>query len=315
MTRPDDETTHFGFEDVRLDEKQTRVDDVFHKVAARYDVMNDLMSGGLHRVWKDAAGGPRYDPAQAASLTRTSTSRAAPATSPSVCCAPAARTRTSPCSTSTPTCWPSGREARREAQRSGEPASTFVEANAEALPFEDDRFDGYTVAFGIRNVPRVETALCARPTGCSSGAGSFLCLEFSHGRRAAPRHGSMSAYSASKCHPGVWGKAVARATRRAYRYLVESIAQASPWRRTFADMIGAAGFRNARVSLDCHGRRRGHPLGLEALSVIGGFLRGPAGAGGPTRSGRMRVSGNGRDVASTMRSPSSDPVVRCHLRT
>ena len=53
MPRPDEDTTHFGFADIRLGDKQARVDDVFHKVAARYDLMNDLMSGGLHRAWKD----------------------------------------------------------------------------------------------------------------------------------------------------------------------------------------------------------------------------------------------------------------------
>ena len=80
------ESTHFGFRSVPLDDKQALVDDVFHTVARRYDLMNDLMSGGLHRAWKDAlvtAVNPPQAPTAAGGLSRCSTSPAAPATSPS----------------------------------------------------------------------------------------------------------------------------------------------------------------------------------------------------------------------------------------
>ena len=73
--------THFGFREVPLGDKQALVDDVFHKVARRYDLMNDLMSGGLHRAWKDALVTAVNPPETESGLSRCSTSRAAPATS------------------------------------------------------------------------------------------------------------------------------------------------------------------------------------------------------------------------------------------
>ena len=79
MPHPDD--THFGFREVPLDDKQALVDDVFHSVARRYDLMNDLMSAGLHRAWKDALVTAVNPPQGRAGRSRCSTSPAAPATS------------------------------------------------------------------------------------------------------------------------------------------------------------------------------------------------------------------------------------------
>ena len=149
------------------------VDDVFRSVARRYDLMNDLMSGGPA---PGLEGRPRHGAAAAARTGRSaiSTSPAAPATSPSASSRPAGRRPTSPSSTSTATCSPSAASARPR----DEGRLDFVEANAEALPFPDRSFDAYTIAFGIRNVPRIEAALREACRVLRRG-GRFLCLEFS----------------------------------------------------------------------------------------------------------------------------------------
>ncbi len=144
--------THFGERTVRLDEKQGLVDDVFHKVAGRYDLMNDLMSAGLHRVWKDILVAkvrpPRnraYRHLDVAGGTGDVAFRVANAggrdTEVTVLDINADMLRV-------------GEE--RAAKRRGGDRVRFVEGNAEALPFEANAFDGYTIAFGIRNVPRID---------------------------------------------------------------------------------------------------------------------------------------------------------------
>ncbi|MBV9077702.1 MAG: class I SAM-dependent methyltransferase, partial [Methylobacteriaceae bacterium] len=153
MPAPDD-TTHFGFGTVPLGEKQGRVDEVFRSVARRYDVMNDLMSGGLHRLWKSAL----------VSMVRPSRTRAAHhldvaggtgdvAFRIAAAGGPLTRVTVADINADMLTV---GRE--RAAAR-GEVRVDFQEANAEELPFAAAAFDGYTIAFGIRNVPRIERAL------------------------------------------------------------------------------------------------------------------------------------------------------------
>src|SRR4029077_2825365 len=174
MDRPG-ETTHFGFRDVALEDKQTLVNSVFHSVASRYDLMNDLMSIGLHRVWKDimitALNPPKSDAPFAlldvAGGTGDIAFRAAKAAGPGF--------RAAVCDINADMLQV-GRN-RAAAQHLDQKVS-FVEGNAEALAFPDRSFDAYTIAFGIRNVPRIDAALREAYRVLRPGS-RFLCLEFS----------------------------------------------------------------------------------------------------------------------------------------
>src|SRR5438552_3483975 len=155
MDRPD-QTTHFGFRDVPLGDKQTLVNDVFHSVASRYDLMNDLMSAGLHRVWKDiminALNPPKNDAPFAlldvAGGTGDIAFRAAEAAGLGF--------HATVCDINTDML-EVGRN--RALARHLDHQVSFVEGNAETLAFPDRSFDAYTIAFGIRNVPRIDAAL------------------------------------------------------------------------------------------------------------------------------------------------------------
>ena len=231
------EETHFGYETVPLEEKQGRVDDVFHSVARRYDLMNDLMSGGLHRPWKDAlvtaVNPPKTDKAfkllDLAGGTGDIAFR--------VVDAGGAGTRVTVCDINAEML-AVGRE--RAEQRGYDHAVTFEQGNAEELPYRDRSFDCVTIAFGIRNVPRIERALAEAFRVLRIG-GRFLCLEFS----AVDMPGLDRLYElySFQVIPRV-GQAVT-GDREAYQYLVESIRK-FPKPKAFAGMIEAAGFR--RVS-------------------------------------------------------------------
>ena len=227
--------THFGRRTVPLDEKQGLVDDVFHKVAGRYDVMNDLMSLGLHRAWKDALVAkvrpPRTRPfahVDVAGGTGDIAMRVAEAGGP----------------LTTVTLVDVNPDMlkvaeKRAARRSFTSRLKFVEGNAEALPLGDSRFDAYTIAFGVRNVPRIEAALTEAYRVLKRG-GRFLCLEFS--RVDLPMVDLIyDAYSFAAI-PAL-GKVVT-GDGAPYRYLVESIRK-FPLPESFAEMIERAGF--ARV--------------------------------------------------------------------
>src|SRR5579871_2495762 len=232
------ELTHFGRRAVPMDDKQGLVDDVFHKVAGRYDLMNDLMSGGLHRVWKDifVAGvhPSRHRPfahLDVAGGTGDIAFRVArsggPGTTATVADINAKMLRVG---------------AERARRQRLEDRVSFVEANAEALPCDDARFDAYTIAFGIRNVPRIEKALTEAYRVLKRG-GRFLCLEFS--RIDLPILDRLyDAYSFTAI-PAL-GKVVA-GDGEPYRYLVESIREFPP-PELFADMIAGAGFRRTRYT-------------------------------------------------------------------
>ena len=238
MTRPDDETTHFGFESVSFEEKQARVDGVFHHVAARYDTMNDLMSGGLHRLWKDrlvaAVNPPKKAPFRHLDVAGGTGDVAfrvlrdgGPLTKVTVLDINAAMLEV-------------GRS--RAAERRLADRLTFVEANAEDLPFEDASFDAFTVAFGLRNVPRIDVALRQAHRVLRRG-GHFLCLEFSRVDVPVLRQ----LYDAYSFHviPRM-GKAVTD-DADSYRYLVESIRRFPPGAE-FEGMVAAAGFRRTRFT-------------------------------------------------------------------
>src|SRR6202012_5262970 len=169
------QTTHFGFRDVPLGDKQTLVNDVFRSVAQRYDLMNDLMSVGLHRVWKDlminALNPPRTEAPFAlldiAGGTGDIAFRAAKAAGPGF--------RATVCDINSDML-NVGRA--RAVKRHLDEQVSFVEGNAEALAFSNGSFDAYTIAFGIRNVPRIDLALTEAYRVLKPGS-RFLCLEFS----------------------------------------------------------------------------------------------------------------------------------------
>jgi demethylmenaquinone methyltransferase/2-methoxy-6-polyprenyl-1,4-benzoquinol methylase len=227
--------THFGERAVNIDEKQGLVDEVFQKVADRYDVMNDLMSFGLHRVWKDILVAKAHPSASrpfahldVAGGTGDVAFRVARAGGP--------LTRVTVADINPDMLRVGGERARR--RRLGDRV-TFIEANAEALPLPDRRFDAYTIAFGIRNVPRIEKALAEAYRVLKHG-GRFLCLEFS--RVDLPvLNRFYDAYSFAAI-PAM-GRVVV-GDGAPYRYLVESI-RTFPSPDLFAEMIAAAGF--ARV--------------------------------------------------------------------
>jgi demethylmenaquinone methyltransferase/2-methoxy-6-polyprenyl-1,4-benzoquinol methylase len=239
MIEGPDATTHFGARDIPLAEKQERVNAVFHSVANRYDLMNDLMSAGLHRVWKDIMTtrlNPPRGPASYALLdvaggTGDIAFRAAEAGGTgfhaTVCDINADMLTV-------------GRD--RAVARGLNDRVSFVEGNAESLAFPDGSFDAYTIAFGIRNVPRIELALREALRVLKPG-GRFLCLEFSS--VDLPGLDRLYDFYSFNIIPAI-GQAVT-GDADAYRYLVESIRR-FPRPQAFADMIAGAGF--ARVSWD-----------------------------------------------------------------
>jgi demethylmenaquinone methyltransferase / 2-methoxy-6-polyprenyl-1,4-benzoquinol methylase len=227
------ETVSFGFKTVPEQARQGLVNEVFSAVAGRYDLMNDLMSGGLHRLWKDDLIGclapPRSDRAfhllDVAGGTGDVTLKALRSAGPG--------TRATLLDIN-PEMVDVGR--RRVADAGLSDRVTFTIANAEALPFPDKTFDAYTIAFGIRNVTHIDKALAEAFRVLRTG-GRFLCLEFSacdvplidrlydfHSFEVIPRLGQLAAGDADS-----------------YRYLVESIRK-FPRQEPFADMIRAAGF-------------------------------------------------------------------------
>jgi demethylmenaquinone methyltransferase / 2-methoxy-6-polyprenyl-1,4-benzoquinol methylase len=237
MPGRDARDTHFGYRQVPLEDKQALVDDVFHSVARRYDLMNDLMSGGLHRAWKDmlvtAVNPPKSERAFAlldvAGGTGDIAFRVVEAGGPGV--------HVTVCDINTDMLTV-GRE--RAYERALDDAVTFVDGNAEALPFADRSFDAATIAFGIRNVPRIDKALAEAYRVLKLG-GRFLCLEFSS--VDVPGFDRLYDLYSFNVIPAIGG--VVAADKDAYQYLVESIRR-FPKPQAFADMMRGAGF--ARVS-------------------------------------------------------------------
>ena len=229
-------TADFGFRRVAADARQGLVNDVFSAVAGRYDLMNDLMSGGLHRLWKDDLAAwlapprtaRRFDLIDVAGGTGDIAQRVLEAGGPG--CAAVL------CDIN-PAMLEMGRKRLTQAGLAGRMA--FAIGNAEGLPFPDKSFDAYTIAFGIRNVTHIEKALAEAYRVLRIG-GRFLCLEFSacevplldrlydfHSFEVIPRLGALAAGSAEP-----------------YRYLVESIRK-FPKQEPFADMLRGAGFSRA----------------------------------------------------------------------
>jgi len=223
-----DKTTHFGFEAVPATEKTARVRAVFDSVADNYDVMNDLMSLGIHRLWKrravDMAGiRPGMRILDLAGGTGDMTRLMAPLTGPQghivlsdINAAMLAR----------------GRSALLDHGISGN--ISFAQINAEQLPFPDASFDRVTIAFGLRNVTDKPRALQAMARVLRPG-GQLLILEFS--RPARPLKPAYDFYSFNVLP--VLGKLVAR-DAGSYRYLAESI-RMHPDQDTLLGMMQEAG--------------------------------------------------------------------------
>jgi demethylmenaquinone methyltransferase/2-methoxy-6-polyprenyl-1,4-benzoquinol methylase len=229
--------THFGYRQVPLDDKQALVDDVFHKVARRYDLMNDLMSAGLHRAWKDALVTAINPPKSERQFSLLDVAGGTGDVSFRTIAAGGSGTRATVADIN------AGMLAvgHERAQAQGlDDVVRFVDANAEALPFADRSFDAVSIAFGIRNVPRIEVAL-AEMTRVLRIGGRFLCLEFSN--VDVPGLDALYELYSFNVVPAL-GRAVV-GDAEPYRYLVESIRR-FPRPDAFAAMMRAAGLR--RVS-------------------------------------------------------------------
>ena len=226
----DARTTHFGFETVPEAEKAGRVHGVFSSVASRYDVMNDAMSLGIHRLWKDVmldwlAPRPGMRALDVAGGTGDIAFRLMDRVK--------GQARVSVLDL-TEAMLVEGR--KRAAERPWAGQLDWIVGDAMALPFESGTFDAYTIAFGIRNVTRVEAALAEAFRVLRPG-GRLLVLEFSRVPNEALRK-VYDLYSFNVIPP--LGQALA-GDRDSYRYLVESIRR-FPDQETFAGMIRDAGF-------------------------------------------------------------------------
>ncbi len=228
-----DRTTHFGFETVPESEKAGRVQGVFSSVASKYDVMNDVMSLGIHRIWKDAmmdwlaprAGQRLLDVAGGTGdISFRFLKRAGYGHSTVL--------------DLTESMLIEGRK-RAEADNLSEQLN-WVVGDAMALPFDDNTFDVYTISFGIRNVTRPQDALNEAFRVLKPG-GRLMVLEFSQIPKPAMQW-AYDRYSFNVIPP--MGKIIAN-DADSYQYLVESIRK-FPDQDTFLGMVRKAGFENAK---------------------------------------------------------------------
>ncbi|XP_072950794.1 2-methoxy-6-polyprenyl-1,4-benzoquinol methylase, mitochondrial [Typha angustifolia] len=240
--------TSFGFKEVPEEEKSKLVGNVFSSVASSYDLMNDLMSGGLHRLWKDrlvsklnpfpgmkhldVAGGTG-DVAFRVLDSIKSVSRRAMQDGLTET---EDETQIHICDIN-PNMLTVGKKRAAERGLGEECCLHWVVGDAEALSFEDGSMDGYTIAFGIRNVTHIEKALSEASRVLKRG-GRFLCLELSH--VDLPIFKQIYDYYSFSVIPAV-GELVA-GDRESYQYLVESIRR-FPNQDKFARMIVDAGFQ------------------------------------------------------------------------
>jgi demethylmenaquinone methyltransferase / 2-methoxy-6-polyprenyl-1,4-benzoquinol methylase len=238
MTTTSD-TTHFGFETVPLGAKQARVDDVFHKVASRYDLMNDLMSMGLHRLWKEDLVS-RVNPPKTRPFRHLDVAGGTGDVAFRVLKAGGPETDVTVLDVNAEMLGV-GRE-RADGLFPDDPRIRFVQGNAEELDLHSNTFDAYTIAFGIRNVPRIDRALREAQRVLKRG-GRFLCLEFSH--VDIPGLDTIyNSYSFNLIPP--IGRLVT-GDAQPYQYLVESIRK-FPRPAVFSAMIEEAGFRRVTAS-------------------------------------------------------------------
>ena len=233
MTDDTQTTTHFGFQTVPESEKASKVQGVFGSVASKYDIMNDVMSMGIHRIWKDAmmdwiaprAGQRLLDVAGGTGDISFRFLKRAGYGHATVC------DLTEPMLIE-------GRK-RAEADQMADQLN-WVVGDAMALPFDDNTFDVYTISFGIRNVTRPQDALNEAYRVLKPG-GRLMVLEFSH----IPNDMMQWMYDKYSFNfIPTMGKVIAN-DRDSYQYLVESIRN-FPDQDTFLSMVRAAGFENAK---------------------------------------------------------------------
>ena len=237
MSNNPEQTASFGFRDVPEAEKEGLVREVFSSVAARYDLMNDVMSVGVHRIWKDAmveylnpqpdwktvdvAGGTGDIAFRIVEMARSRGGEAVV----TVCDINEQMVG----------------EGKRRAETKGEGAITWTVGDAEALPIPDASVDAYTIAFGIRNVTHIDKALSEARRVLKPG-GRFLCLEFS--QVDVPGLDTLYDAYSFKLLPkmGAWVAGDAES----YRYLAESTRR-FPTREKFAGLIKDAGLGQVKV--------------------------------------------------------------------
>jgi demethylmenaquinone methyltransferase/2-methoxy-6-polyprenyl-1,4-benzoquinol methylase len=227
-------TTHFGYQEVPVDEKVNRVADVFHSVAAKYDVMNDLMSGGIHRIWKritiESSGArPGHKILDIAGGTGDLTRRFAQIVGQSgkVVLADINDSMLKV-----------GRDKLIDKGIAGN--VEYVQANAECLPFEDNTFDIITIAFGLRNVTDKDAALRSMNRVLKPG-GKLMVLEFS--KTENPLLTKAYDFYSFNLLPKM-GQLIAN-DAESYRYLAESI-RMHPDQETLKGMMDSAGFVQTR---------------------------------------------------------------------
>ncbi len=227
-------TTHFGYQDVPVEEKVKRVADVFHSVAGKYDLMNDLMSGGIHRLWKritidqsgvrrghkvlDIAGGT-------GDLTRKFSRMVGPEGKVVLADINDSMLKV-------------GRDKLLNSGVAGN--VEYVQTNAECLPFEDNTFDVITIAFGLRNVTDQNAAIASMLRVLKPG-GKVMILEFS--KTDNPALTKLYDFYSFNILPQM-GKVIA-GDSDSYRYLAESIRK-HPDQETLKGMMEQAGFVNCR---------------------------------------------------------------------
>ncbi len=225
------QTVSFGYEDILADDKTARVAAVFSNVARKYDVMNDAMSGGMHRLWKDRFV-RRVKPRNGETILDMAGGTG------DIAFRLAAAGAGVTVSDINQDMLDVGIE---RASKRGVEGLVWSRQNAEELSFPDRSFDAYTIAFGIRNVTHIDRALAEAHRVLRFG-GRFFCLEFS----TTQWPGFKRAYDlySHRLVP-VLGKAIA-GDADSYRYLVESIRR-FPAMAEFQAMIGAAGFTRTRI--------------------------------------------------------------------
>jgi demethylmenaquinone methyltransferase/2-methoxy-6-polyprenyl-1,4-benzoquinol methylase len=237
MSNSPDSTASFGFRDVPEAEKEGLVREVFSSVAARYDLMNDVMSAGIHRIWKDAMvewlnPQPGWRVLDVAGGTGDIAFRIA-----QMAQARGGAAEITVCDINEKMV---GEGVRRAAEK-GEGAIRWTVGDAEKLPAPDAYYDAYTIAFGIRNVTHIDAALREARRVLKPG-GRFLCLEFS--KVDVPGLDTLYDAYSFKLLPKLGGW-VAQ-DEASYRYLAESIRRFPP-QATFAKMIGEAGLEQVKV--------------------------------------------------------------------
>jgi demethylmenaquinone methyltransferase/2-methoxy-6-polyprenyl-1,4-benzoquinol methylase len=225
------ETASFGYTDVDASQKTGMVKGVFSNVASKYDLMNDAMSGGLHRVWKDLFV-RRVKPRQGEHILDMAGGTGDIAFRMHKAGAAVTVADINPDMLGV---------GMERAQKRGLGGLVWAEENAETLSFADRQFDAYTIAFGIRNVTHIDQALAEAHRVLKYG-GRFFCLEFS----TTLWPGFADVYDAYSHHlvPKL-GKLLAK-DEDSYRYLIESIRR-FPDMPTFEGMIRKAGFVRTRV--------------------------------------------------------------------